>query len=143
MNNKIYGKYKTADGYFLALGTAIKQDRKDMGLSIEDVCKMTGLGKDAVLSVETGNVNTNTRYLLAVANAVGMNFCTDTEELGRRLAALRIYRGKKQSDVEQESGIARYTIVRMEHGGSTRISCFFAVCEAFGLSPIRLLRDEL
>lgn len=143
MNNKIYGKYKTADGYLLALGTAIKQGRKDSGLSIEDVCKITGLGKDAVLSVETGHVGATTAVLLKVANAVGMEFCADTEELGRRVAALRVYRGMKQSDVEESGGFTRATLVRIEHGGNARVGSLLTACEVLDIAPTRILKGNL
>jgi transcriptional regulator with XRE-family HTH domain len=56
------------------------------------------------------------------------------QELGGRLAALRLERNLTQSDLAQEAGVSKRTIERLESGEvATRLSGLLRVCRALGL----------
>jgi len=54
-------------------------------------------------------------------------------ELGRRLRDARLERNLSQETVAEEAGIGRYTLQRMELGGSPSLINFIRVLRALGL----------
>ena len=56
------------------------------------------------------------------------------EELGRRLAALRLERDLTQTQLAEEAGVSKSTLQRLEAGEvATQLSGFLRVCRALGL----------
>jgi putative transcriptional regulator len=55
------------------------------------------------------------------------------EELGQRLRDARLGRNLSQSHVAEDAGIGRFTLQRMEAGGSTSLLNFVRVLRALGL----------
>jgi transcriptional regulator with XRE-family HTH domain len=55
------------------------------------------------------------------------------QELGARLARLRLERNLKQADLAVEAGVSKRTVERMEAGGPTQLVNLVRVCRALGL----------
>jgi transcriptional regulator with XRE-family HTH domain len=55
------------------------------------------------------------------------------QELGERLASLRLERNLKQADLAVEAGVSKRTVERMEAGGPTQLVNLVRVCRALGL----------
>lgn len=67
------------------------------------------------------------------------------EEIGRRVAHLRILRGITQADLAKRSGISRFALSRLENGaGGVRIENFLAVLRQLDvLSRMETVLDPL
>lgn len=57
-------------------------------------------------------------------------------EVGRRLREIRISQLLTQAQVADRAGIARATLIRMEKGLETDLSCFLAVLKALGRADV-------
>jgi transcriptional regulator with XRE-family HTH domain len=55
------------------------------------------------------------------------------QEIGDRLARLRLERNLKQADLAVEAGVSKRTVERMEAGGPTQLVNLVRVCRALGL----------
>lgn len=67
------------------------------------------------------------------------------EEIGRRLAHLRILRGVSQADLARQSGISRFALSRLENGiGGMRIENFLSVLRQLDvLSRMEMVLGDL
>lgn len=57
------------------------------------------------------------------------------QELGARLAAVRLARNLTQAALAEEAGVSKRTVERLEAGAvASRVSAFIRVCRALGLA---------
>jgi transcriptional regulator with XRE-family HTH domain len=66
------------------------------------------------------------------------------QELGSRLAALRLARNLTQAQLAQEAGVSKRTVERLEAGTvGTQLSAFLRICRVLGLQErLELLLPE-
>ena len=57
------------------------------------------------------------------------------QELGRRIASVRLGRNMTRAELSQRSGVAERTLARLESGeGNVRLEAFASVCSALALT---------
>lgn len=62
--------------------------------------------------------------------------------LGRRVRELRERKGVSQDTLAGESGVAVYTLQKLEKGqAKTQIVSIFKICDALGIQPVELFED--
>ncbi len=58
---------------------------------------------------------------------------TVQQEIGKRLARLRLNKNLTQSQMAEEAGVSRATVTRLESGHSTQLSNFIRILRVLGL----------
>lgn len=139
----IYGKHETREAWLEALGKAIRKKRVDMDLTIRGTAEVLHMGRDTIHAIELGYDTMKLDLVLKLANYVGLELCDNMCEIGRRIAAARVYRGKTQRDLASASFISRNPVDKIEsQGRSPYMSTFLCICESLEINPMKILRKN-
>lgn len=64
------------------------------------------------------------------------------EEIGRNIAAWRVYNGLTQEELAEEAHTSKDTIQRFEHGEGVRIDTLQDIANALGIPVKSLIPDQ-
>lgn len=139
----IYGKYENGDEWLEAFGKAIRKHRIEKNLAERFVAAELRMGRDTIRAVELGRDSMRLDLFLKLASYVGYDLCCDMNDIGRRIAAYRVYRGKTQQQLADESFLSKRPIQQIEaHGKSMYMNTFLCICEALDVAPMKLLKKD-
>lgn len=138
----IYDEYENFDAWAQAIGKELTEIRLQKEISYNTVAKDLGITCEKVYRMEYETQNANLISAMQYCRYLGMNVCTDIYEIGRRIAAARIYRNMTQRQLANKAGVSASEIQWIEsRGGSPKLNTFCWICEALNIPIIIFLKS--